>query len=216
MGIQKFIAAQLREPHGWFGLLVVSPIMNRVNAKIIDATLTMMELGPQQQVLEIGIGGGAALARVANQVTGGVVTGLDVAPDVVGKAERRFSRQIADGRMRIQLGSVSKIPFPSGSFDRVFTINTIYFWPDAAQGMSEIRRVLKDRGLAAVGLRSRERMQRSGLTKHNFRLFEPEEVRALMEQAGFADIRVDHRDRGKAWDQVIVLGTKPESASSRR
>ena len=208
MRIQKFMASQLREPHGWFGTLVVSPMMNRVNAKIIDATLGMLDLRPELHILEIGIGGGAALQRLAKLITAGLVAGLDVGPDVVRAAERKFSRHIADRTMRIQLGSVSNIPFPSDSFDRLFTINTIYFWPDALQGMTEIRRVLKTGGLAAIALRSRERMQRSGLTKHNFRLFEPEEVRDLMQQTGFSNIRVDHRDRGKTWDQAVVVGSK--------
>jgi arsenite methyltransferase len=200
------MASQLREPHGWFGTLVISPVMNRVNARIIDTTLSMMDLRPGQEVLEIGIGGGAALERLAYRIPGGVITGLDLGPDMVRRAERKFRRQIAAGRMRIQLGSVTNMPFRSQSFDRVFTINTIYFWPDVAQGMSEIRRVLKDGGLAAIGLRSRERMQRSGLTKHNFRLFEPEEVLHFLERAGVSDVKVDHRDRGAAWDQVIVVG----------
>lgn len=208
MSIQEFMASQLREPHGWFGTLVVSPLMNRVNAKIIDATLAMLDLRPDLHVLEIGIGGGAALQRLARRITAGLVAGLDVAPDVVRAAERKFSAQIANRTMRIQLGSVNNIPFPSDSFDRLFTINTIYFWPDAVQGMTEIRRVLKAGGLAAISLRSRERMQRSGLTKHNFRLFEPDEVRDLMQNAGFSNIRVDHRDRSKTWDQVVVVGSK--------
>src|SRR5512143_3647203 len=101
MGLRRYMASQLREPHGWFGSLVVSPIMNRVNAKIIDATLAMVELSPDQHVLEVGIGGGAALEKLASKVSRGVITGLDVAPDVVRDGERRFQRQIAAKQMRI-------------------------------------------------------------------------------------------------------------------
>ena len=100
--------------------------------------------------------------------------------------------------------------FPAETFDRVLTINTIYFWPDALQGLSEILRVLKKEGRAAVSIRSKEKMEKvaAAVTKHGFRLFSPDEVAALMRQAGFRDVRVDHRDQDKFPDQAIILGTR--------
>jgi ubiquinone/menaquinone biosynthesis C-methylase UbiE len=208
MGMQRFIAAQFRKPNGWFGSLLFGRFMNRVNRKVIDATLALLELRPDHHVLEIGFGGGSALAQVTEGVSTGVVAGVDFSPDMVRQAERRFRRPIAEGRMRVQLGDVSRLPFPEASFDRVFTINTIYFWPDALQGMSEIRRVLKNGGRAAVALRSKEKMEKYAVTKYDFRLFSPEEVADLMRQAGFRDVQIDHRDRDHWYDQAIVLGTR--------
>jgi arsenite methyltransferase len=204
----RFIASQLRRPHGWFGSLVLSPVMNRVNRKIVDSTLALLQLRPEHQVLEIGFGGGLGLERLARVLTTGKVTGVDMSADVVRRAEHRFRREIAEGRMRLQLGEVSRLSFADAEFDRVFTVNTIYFWPDALQGLGEIRRVLKNGGLAAVSLRSREKMQKRSLTKHNFRLFSPDEVAGLMQQAGFRNIQAEHRDQDRAWDEVIVVGTR--------
>lgn len=206
MGMVRFIASQLRRPHGWFGSLVLSPVMNRMNRQIVDSTLAVLQLRPEHQVLEIGFGGGLALGRLAQLLSAGRVTGVDISPDVVQRAQRKFRRAIAAGRMRLQAGEVSRLPFGESEFDRVFTVNTIYFWPDTLQGLGEIRRVLKNGGLSTVGLRSREKMEKHAVSRYNFRLFSAEEVAGLMKQAGFRDINVQHRDQDRVWDEVIVTG----------
>lgn len=208
MGIKRFIASQLRQPHGWFGSLVMSRMLDRLNRQIVDRTLELLQLSPQQQVLEIGFGGGYALARLGRILTGGLATGIDVSAEMVGRAQSRFVREIVAGRVRVQLADVSRLPFPDAAFDRVLTINTIYFWPDALAGLREIRRVLKPNGLAAVSIRSKERMERSALIRygHFVRLFSPEDLADLMQQAGFRDVHVDHRHQGKTWDQVVAVG----------
>ncbi len=208
MRMKRFMAAQLRQPHGWFGTLVVSRVMNRVNRKITEDTIALIDIEPEHDVLEIGFGGGVGLASVASRLKSGVVTGVDVSPDVLRKAERRFARQIEAGRVRVQSGDVCAMPFHDGAFDRVFTINTIYFWRDPAQGMSEIHRVLKQGGVAAVSLRSKEKMETHGVTKYGFTLFAAEDVAALMQRTGFQDVHVKHSDREHWYDQVIVIGRR--------
>jgi ubiquinone/menaquinone biosynthesis C-methylase UbiE len=208
MSVQQFMAAQLRKPSGWFGSLVLSRIMNRVNRGVIDSTIDLLRVSPDHQVLEIGFGGGSALVQLAKRLTSGSVTGVDSSADMVLQAERKFRRDIAAGRVQVQAGDVSQLPFADSSFDRVFTINTIYFWPDALQGLSEIRRVLKPGGIAAVSLRSKQKMKKHRVTQYGFRLFSPEDVTALIRQAGFHDVMLEHRNQDHWYDDVIVLGTK--------
>jgi arsenite methyltransferase len=208
MGIQQFMAAQLRRPAGWFGTLVMSRILNRVNGKIIDRTLALLGVQPEHNVLEIGFGGGSALARLVQVAGSGVIAGVDISPEMVNQAERRFPREIERGRLRVQVGDIAHLPFDAATLDRVFTVNTIYFWPDALQGLAEIYRVLKPDGLAAISIRSKEKMEQRGVTKYGFCLFSADDVARLMVQAGFREVRIDHRDRDKLYDQVIVVGTR--------
>ncbi len=209
MDLKRFMASQLRQPHGWFGSLVMSRMLDRGNRKIADSTLELLQLEPGHQVLEIGFGGGYALSRLAERLSAGVATGVDVSPEMVARARSRFARQIDSGRLRIQVGDACRLPFPDAAFDRVFTVNTIYFWREVMAGLGEIRRVLKPDGLAAISIRSKERMQRSALTRYDAfeRLFSPEELVEVMREARFREIRLDHRDQGSRWaDQVIALG----------
>lgn len=90
----------------------------------------------------------------------------------------------------------------------MFTINTIYFWPNTLQGFGEIRRVLKNDGLAIVSLRSKETMQNYAVTKYDFRLFLPDEAADLMRQAGFRDVLLEQRHQGKVFNEVLVVGVR--------
>jgi arsenite methyltransferase len=208
MGLARSIASQLRRPSGWFKSLVVSRVMNRMNARITDSTIALLEIQPQHTVLEIGFGGGRGMARLARIVRTGKVYGVDFSDDLVRQAERRFRRKIAQGRVAVQRGDVSCLPYSGESFDRVLTINTIYFWPETLQGLREIRRVLKIDGWAAIAIPSKDKMDKHAVTRHGFRLFSPDELHDLMRQAGFHNIRLDHRDQDKIYDQVIALGTR--------
>ncbi len=204
----QFLASQLRQPRGWFGSLVMSRLLNRGNAKLVDTTLALLEIRPEHHVLEIGFGGGYALSRLTRSAGSRLIVGVELSPEMLRGAERRFRRAIAAGRLHVQLADVAGLPFPPASFDRVFTINTIYFWPDPLRGLGEMYRVLQQDGLAAVSIRSKEKMERHAVSKYGFRLFSADDVADLMRQAGFQNVRVDHRDRDKWTDQVVTLGSR--------
>jgi ubiquinone/menaquinone biosynthesis C-methylase UbiE len=206
MTLKHFMAAQMRKPSGWFGSVILRHLLNRMNMAVVKSTLSRIELEPHHQILEIGFGGGAALALVSKRLTTGVITGVDFSPEMVREAERRFRHEIANGRLRVQLGDIAGLPFAAATFDRVFTINTIYFWPDTAQGLGEIRRVLKPGGLTVIALRSRENMERASFTQHGFRLFSPPEVPLFMQQAGFTNVKLTHERQGTRFDEVLVSG----------
>ena len=208
MAVQQFLAAQLRRPQGWFGSLVMSRILNRVNGKIVNATLALLDVKPEHDVLEIGFGGGSALRCLAKRASSGVITGVDISPEMVRRAERQFHAEIQSGRLKVQLGDIARLPFGDSAFDRVLTVNTIYFWPDTKQGLAEIYRVLRPNGIAAVSIRSRDKMEKRAVAKHNFRLFSADEVADFMRRAGFRNVSVDHRDLDRAWDQAIIVGVR--------
>jgi ubiquinone/menaquinone biosynthesis C-methylase UbiE len=206
--IQRFMARQLRMPSGWFGVTIVSRIMNRVNKSLINSTIELLQIEPHLRVLEIGFGGGTALSQIAARLRTGAVCGVDISPDLVHKAERRFRKEIAEGRVRVMSGGISQLPFSDNVFDRVFTINTIYFWPDPLQGMREICRVLRDEGRAIVSLRSKETMQNYAVTNYDFHLYLPEDAATLMREAGFRNVQVELRHEGTLTNEVLVIGTK--------
>ena len=206
MTLKHFMAAQMRKPSGWFGSVFLRRLLNRMNMAVVESTLLRIELEPHHLVLEIGFGGGAALALVSKRLTTGVVTGVDFSPEMVREAECHLAHEIANGRLRVQLGDIAALPFASATFDRAFSINTIYFWPNTLQGFEEIRRVLKPGGLAVIALRSRENMERVSFTQHGFRLFSPQEVPPIMQQAGFTDVKLTHERQGTRFDEVLVSG----------
>jgi len=208
MSWPEFVAKQLRQPAGWFGSHLFGPLMNSGNRRIIKTTIALLQIEPHHRVLEIGFGGGAGLGLLAERVQTGVIFGVDLSLDMVRCAERRFRTEIAAGRMVVQLGDICSLPFTQEAFDRVVTINTIYFWPDTLQGLAELRRVLKPDGRVAVGIRSKEKMSRVKFVQHGFRLFSPDELADLMQRAGFRDLEIEHSDQGRLYDQVIAVASR--------
>jgi ubiquinone/menaquinone biosynthesis C-methylase UbiE len=77
----------------------------------------------------------------------GRVCGLDYSEVCVEKTTRLNRKAVRAGRAEIRLGSVSENPWPDNSFDVVTAFETIYFWPNFAGDLREVRRVLKPGGV---------------------------------------------------------------------
>ena len=90
MAINKFIAAQLRKPSGFFGRFVTVRILNLINVPLNRLALENLRLQPDDHVLEIGFGGGDLIARMARIVTQGQITGADFSIDAVEVCKKRF------------------------------------------------------------------------------------------------------------------------------
>src|SRR5262249_47728192 len=89
------------------------------------------------------------------------------------------------------------------SFDKVFTVNTIYFWKSLEAGFAEIHRVLKPGGRAVIGFVVKERMDQMKLPADIFTSRTPQEVLAAMESAGFREIRVERPRPTTPWCAVV-------------
>lgn len=206
MFVTRLMASQFRKPSGILGRLL-GRLMDRSNHRLNHMALGMLEVTPTDRVLEIGFGNGKVLANIAQQASAGVAVGLDISEAMVEQATGRFRRLIRQGRMEIRQGSIDAMPLPDASVDRLFTVNTIYFWPDPTQALAEIYRVLKPGGRAVIAFRSRHAVAHLPWTRHGFTLYEAEEVKPLLEAAGFANVSVDTLPDGDM-DAVIVVGLR--------
>jgi SAM-dependent methyltransferase len=196
----RWLAAQFARPSGLAGRLLLGPWLDRIGASMNRLTLERLEVGPADDVLEIGFGGGGLLALLL-EATGGRVIGVDVSAPMVDRARRRFARQ---PRVEIHLGSVEAIPLPDASVDKACSVNNLYFWPDPAAGMRELARVVRPGGRLAIAFEPPEELRKWPGHRFGFRLFEEADVRVLMEQAGFGAIR-RAEGRGRKPDRFLCL-----------
>jgi SAM-dependent methyltransferase len=200
----RTIAKHLRKPTGWFGRLVMAPALNRANAALNRAALDLLDVRPDDRVLEIGFGGGDMIARLARRVTRGRIAGLDYSPDVVAWGERRFRAQVASGKITFVCAGVEAMPYPDASFTKACTNNTIYFWPDPVLALREIRRVLTKDGVLVLGFRLGTSLGRHAFARYQNH-YEVEDVRRMMKAAGFRDLRfVPGRDRVSAFATAVA------------
>jgi len=113
------------------------------HSDITDQTLGLMDFKPTDRVLDLGCGTGWASRRVARMVPEGEVVGIDVADEMLRRAEQASS---GIANVRYLWGSAEKIPAADNSFDKVLSVESFYYYADQGKALDELRRVIAPGG----------------------------------------------------------------------
>jgi len=207
------VIAQCRKPSGLFGRFVLWD-MNRHHSKLTDWGLSHVAIKRTDRILDIGCGGGRTINKLAAIASAGKVHGIDYSEHSVAAARRTNAVWIDIGRVEIDHGSVSQLPFANESFDLVTAIETHLFWPDLPRDTCEIFRVLKPAGALLIvaeiykGGKHLEGVRKAIFDKHlaaNLNLLTTDEHRELLMKAGFSDVQIlEELDKG--W--ICAIGKK--------
>jgi ubiquinone/menaquinone biosynthesis C-methylase UbiE len=111
---------------------------------------------------------------------------------MVREAKEINKKYVAEGKAEFIHGDILDLPFTENKFDRIFTVNTLYFWDDVHRGLNELYRVLKPGGSILISIRSRETMEKMPFTQFGFRLFSEPEVISVFEKSQFGSCTVLH------------------------
>lgn len=208
MNIPKYFANQMRQPSGWFGKWLLRPLWNRRNIRLNDVTLDCLELKETDRVLEIGFGGGFLLGRMSLKLTRGLTAGLDASPVMVEAFKKRNLKALDEGKMDVRLGKAEKPPFSDGTFDKICSVNSIFYWNDARKAIWQFYRILRKPGrLVLTFTRSEDLKHKNFVKQGGLKPFTEQEVRQMMTEAGFRDIRaVQNRDRHREF--ITLTGQK--------
>ncbi len=100
-----------------------------------------------QQVLDVACGTGALMGAVASLVGDqGKVTGLDINPEMLAVARRKFPQMV------FQQGDAHELPFADHSFDAVVSQFGFMFFENQVKALQNMVRVLKPGGHLAVAV----------------------------------------------------------------
>lgn len=202
---------QVRKPAWFLGRGVVR-IMNRSHAGLRSWALGKIAIGPNATILDVGCGGGATIAELARLGAGSKVYGVDFSDASVTVARQTNAQLIQEGRVGVQQGNVSALPFDIGAFDIVTAFETHFYWPDLPANVKEIQRVLKPGGRVLIAAevyrgRSMDWLYRPAMGMLRTHYLTVDEHRALLVDAGYVDVDVIE-ERAKGW--ICALGRKPD------
>ena len=185
---ESALQRQFEKPRGWAGR-IIGWVMWVQNRALNRAALSCLEIGPADDVLEIGCGPGKAIKLLTDTTSVRSVAGIDPSAEMLEQAASINKDSISAGRVVLKRASVERLPFESGRFSRVFAVSTFHDWEDRHKGIVEIRRVLRKGGHLVLCLRRAPRFKfpwsSPGLTEE-----ELQRDMALLEGQGFQNVRL--------------------------
>ena len=167
-----------------------------------------LDLAPGQTVLDCGTGMGFYLKVVADLCPGCRLFGIDYEDKVL-----RYAWGHLRGRgVVLARGDIHHLPYADASMDRVLMSEVLEHLEDDASALSEVRRVLKPGGVLAMTVpharysawydpinRAHEALLRrpirtgpfAGIWANHRRLYDAQQLQAVVARAGFAIERVE-------------------------
>jgi SAM-dependent methyltransferase len=185
--LRRRIVAQAHKPTGPAGHVEGWIFGHRSsNVRRNRWAVELLEIKPDDRVLELGCGPGVALAAFARRATRGLVVGVDHSPVMIRQARRRNAAAVRAGRVRLVTAPVERLHVTDGPFDAALAVNTVGMWPEPTDRLREIGRLLAPGGRIAVVSQPRC----PGATAATSAAA-ADGLAARLADAGFGDLRVE-------------------------
>jgi SAM-dependent methyltransferase len=134
----------------------------------------LLDLQPDDRVLEVGCGPGVALAAARERTPH--VVGVDRSPVMVRQATRRSGATVVES-------AAEDLPPFDEPFDKALAVNTVGHWPDPVAGLDAVHAAMRPGGTIAVVSQPR-----------GGRFADLDEVRRQLAEAGFTVTGVETLD----------------------
>ncbi len=175
-------------------------------------------LRPGETVVDLGSGAGFDCFLAARQVgDSGLVIGVDMTTEMIAKARENAAKSGASN-VSFRLGEIEHLPVADGTADVVISNCVINLSPEKPAVFAEAFRVLRSGGRLAIAdvittapLPESVLQDMSAYTACISGAVSADDVEAMLQEAGFVDIRISPQDRSRELIREWSSGAKLEN-----
>ncbi len=178
------IASQLKHPSGEKGI-EMGNMMNETNINMTRHSIQNLNIFKENKILELGHGNAGHVEFLFEQAENLKYYGLEMSKLMFQEARQINRNFVSQKQAFFSLYDGNKIPFEDESFDKIFTVNTIYFWQEPEKLLLEIYRVLQSNGNFCVTFAQEDFMKQLPFTQFEFELYSTEKVQNLIKKTPF-------------------------------
>ncbi len=108
------------------------------------------QLAPSARILEVGCGGGHALALICARFPAAEIAGIDRSAFQAARARELNRVAVDQERLRVEELALAEAPAVLGTFDAVLAINVNAFWTAPAPSLASLSLLLRPAGRAFI------------------------------------------------------------------
>lgn len=187
----KILAQNLANPQGEKGI-EIGEMMHATNISMTVESVKTLVIDDDQQILEIGHGNAAHLKSIMSTAKNLRYTGIDISETMHNEA-KRLNKEF-ENQSEFVLYEGKKLPFQDRIFDKIFTVNNVYFWENPVEFLNEIYRVLKDDGTFVLTFGQRDFMEKLPFTEYDFTLYDNREMEELISKSHFKRMKTSEKE----------------------
>jgi len=157
------------------------------------AILGVLKLGPDDNLVEVGCGGGAFLHEALK--SGCRASAIDHSADMVRLAAKTNRDSITRNRLRVEVGEADRLHYSAEVFTAAVMTGVLAFLPDAAKTFREVFRVLRSGGRFVAFTSTKELRGTPAAPEpvaSRLHFYEDDELEGLARAAGFDEVKVEH------------------------
>ncbi|MEO8240157.1 MAG: class I SAM-dependent methyltransferase [Flavobacterium sp.] len=178
------IASQLKHPTGEKGIEMAN-MMHETNINMTRHSIQNLNISTANKILELGHGNAGHLEFLLQQAEKLTYYGLEMSELMFQEARQINRNFVSQKQAFFSLYDGNIIPFQDSFFDKIFTVNTIYFWQEPEKLLLEIYRILKPNGNFCLTFADEGFMKQLPFTEYEFTLYNIEKAQQLIEKTAF-------------------------------
>ena len=208
MKFSTFFSKQARKPSGIFGRFYMSRIFERGNLELNIFVKEELSAKGNDNILEIGCGTGILLKQIADDLDHGLIEGIDFSKSMISIAQKKNKSYINSKKIIIRYGDFDELIFEDNCYDKIFSVNTIYFWKNPSVTISKIFDLLKPTGMLVLGFHDKSEMGNMDLDRNIFQLYSSKDIMKLLTTDGkLKDVEIFSK-KGRQRINYCAIGIK--------